>query len=92
MRKTCIVVPCYNEAARLPTETLSAFLTERPNIRYVLVNDGSRDLTELRTLNDWVVIPRLLRARASPRSPTSADWRRSTRCCGRKSGWNPHVM
>jgi cobalt-zinc-cadmium resistance protein CzcA len=30
--------------------------------RYQLVSDGSHDLIELRTLNDWVVIPRLLRA------------------------------
>lgn len=29
--------------------------------RYELVSDGTHDLTELRTLNDWVVIPRLLR-------------------------------
>jgi cobalt-zinc-cadmium resistance protein CzcA len=29
--------------------------------RYELVSDGTRDLMELRTLNDWVVIPRLLR-------------------------------
>jgi len=30
--------------------------------RYELVSDGFHDLMELRTLNDWVVIPRLLRA------------------------------
>lgn len=30
--------------------------------RYELVSDGTQDLMELRTLNDWVVIPRLLRA------------------------------
>jgi cobalt-zinc-cadmium resistance protein CzcA len=30
--------------------------------RYELVSDGTLDLTERRTLNDWVVIPRLLRA------------------------------
>ncbi|MBY0230258.1 MAG: CusA/CzcA family heavy metal efflux RND transporter [Gemmataceae bacterium] len=29
--------------------------------RYELVGDGTSDLTDLRTLNDWVVIPRLLR-------------------------------
>ena len=29
--------------------------------RYELVTDGTCDLMELRTLNDWVVIPRLLR-------------------------------
>src|ERR1051326_1237471 len=30
--------------------------------RYELLSDANHDLTELRTLNDWVVIPRLLRA------------------------------
>lgn len=30
--------------------------------RYELVSDGTTDLMELRTLNDWVVIPKLLRA------------------------------
>jgi cobalt-zinc-cadmium resistance protein CzcA len=29
--------------------------------RYELVSDGTHDLMEVRTLNDWVVIPRLLR-------------------------------
>src|SRR5574343_113228 len=31
-------------------------------LRYELVSDGRYDLMELRTLNDWVVIPRFLRA------------------------------
>jgi cobalt-zinc-cadmium resistance protein CzcA len=31
-------------------------------LRYELVSDGRQDLMELRTLNDWEVIPRLLRA------------------------------
>lgn len=30
--------------------------------RYELVSEGAEDLMELRTLNDWVVIPRLMRA------------------------------
>jgi len=30
-------------------------------LRYELTSDGTHDLVELRTLNDWVVIPRLLR-------------------------------
>lgn len=30
-------------------------------LRYELVSDGRYDLMELRTLNDWIVIPRLLR-------------------------------
>ncbi|WP_019866250.1 efflux RND transporter permease subunit [Methylovulum miyakonense] len=31
-------------------------------LRYELVSDGRYDLTELRSINDWIVIPHLLRA------------------------------
>ncbi len=39
-----IVVPCYNEEQRLPTEQFQRFLCESP-IRLVFVDDGSRDKT-----------------------------------------------
>jgi cobalt-zinc-cadmium resistance protein CzcA len=42
--------------------TLGALATAYGEIyRYELISDGTHDLMELRTLNDWVVIPRLLR-------------------------------
>jgi cobalt-zinc-cadmium resistance protein CzcA len=44
------------------TPTLGPLATAYGEIyRYELVSDGTHDLMELRTLNDWVVIPRLLR-------------------------------
>lgn len=43
---TCtLVVPCYNEAARLPKEEFLRFSRENPQIRYLFLNDGSKDGT-----------------------------------------------
>lgn len=40
-----LVVPCYNEAARLDSGPLVAFLDERSEARLLLVDDGSKDAT-----------------------------------------------
>ena len=44
-RRTRIVVPCYNEAARLDLAAFRAFAAREPSVGFVLVNDGSRDAT-----------------------------------------------
>jgi dolichyl-phosphate beta-glucosyltransferase len=45
MPATAIVVPCYNEAARLDTAAFGRFVQSHAHIRLILVNDGSRDDT-----------------------------------------------
>jgi len=46
MTRPCtIVIPCYNEALRFPTDRFTAFALTHPHIRFLLVNDGSKDNT-----------------------------------------------
>lgn len=45
MPKTCLVVPCYNEADRLPRRAFDQFVRQRSAMRVLFVNDGSRDAT-----------------------------------------------
>jgi glycosyltransferase involved in cell wall biosynthesis len=40
-----IVVPCYNEAQRLPVELFQQFAAGRPELRFLFVDDGSTDDT-----------------------------------------------
>ena len=43
--RACVVIPCYDEAARLPAASFKDFLREHPTISFVFVDDGSRDDT-----------------------------------------------
>ena len=40
-----LVVPCYNEAARLDPEALLRFAAAHPSVQFLLVDDGSVDAT-----------------------------------------------
>ena len=44
-RRCTIVVPCYNEARRLPSEKFVEFVHEGHDIDFLFVNDGSTDNT-----------------------------------------------
>lgn len=46
--RAAVVVPCYNEAARLRVPAFRDFLRAHPGARLVLVNDGSTDATVAR--------------------------------------------
>jgi dolichyl-phosphate beta-glucosyltransferase len=49
--KVVVVVPCYNEAARLPVQAFRSFCEHDSTIRFIFVNDGSTDET-LEILNE----------------------------------------
>ena len=44
--KTTLVIPCYNEANRLPVSQFISFLSLRPSVTVFFVNDGSKDKTD----------------------------------------------
>jgi glycosyltransferase involved in cell wall biosynthesis len=46
MAAATIVVPCYNEAARLEVEAFRQFVALGTTLRFLFVNDGSTDETE----------------------------------------------
>ncbi|MCK6446936.1 MAG: glycosyltransferase [Planctomycetes bacterium] len=48
MPRAAIVIPCFNEAARLDVARLRGELARSPEVDYVLVDDGSRDETRAR--------------------------------------------
>jgi len=41
-----VVIPCFNEAARLDVATVGAAIDERPDWRFLFVDDGSTDNTD----------------------------------------------
>ncbi len=45
MPRTIVVIPCFNEARRLPGDEIVAFAKANPEIGFLLVNDGSTDDT-----------------------------------------------
>jgi len=56
MKRCTIVIPCYNETARLDVAAFRRFVAEEDSPRFLLVNDGSTDdtLAVLQSLRDAV--------------------------------------
>ena len=42
---TCIIIPCYNEATRLPVAAFETYWQQYPGVRFCFVDDGSTDQT-----------------------------------------------
>jgi dolichyl-phosphate beta-glucosyltransferase len=51
MVDTVLVIPCFNEAARLPLDAFRQFVENRPEVRLLFVDDGSLDSTNERLRN-----------------------------------------
>jgi dolichyl-phosphate beta-glucosyltransferase len=45
MQKTCIVIPCYNEADRLESDSFLGYAAMHPHISFLFADDGSTDNT-----------------------------------------------
>jgi glycosyltransferase involved in cell wall biosynthesis len=71
MYRTVIVIPCYNEAARLKSEEFVSAIDAYPGLQFLFVDDGSKDGTD-----------RVLEALAS-RAPERLHWLKLTRNQGK---------
>jgi dolichyl-phosphate beta-glucosyltransferase len=70
-RDTLIVVPCYNESRRLDVAAIDRFVGAHPTVRFLFVDDGSKDAT-----------PGVLEGLAS-RHPGLVSWKRLARNSGK---------
>lgn len=50
--KTCLIIPCYNEAMRIQSAVFTSALQADLGLQYIFVNDGSKDNT-LSVLEDY---------------------------------------
>ncbi|GAB2532789.1 glycosyltransferase [Spirosoma aerophilum] len=46
MSSVCIIIPCYNEATRLPVDAFMTYMQQSTNINFCFVDDGSTDDTK----------------------------------------------
>src|SRR5438552_15827250 len=55
VKSSIVVIPCYNEAQRLPTVKFQDFVRNEPSVKFIFVNDGSTDATQrvLEALRDF---------------------------------------
>ena len=73
MTQATLVVPCYNESARLDDAQLLAIVDSRPGLRLLLVDDGSTDDTRTRLSALAAQRPERITALALPRNGGKAE-------------------
>ena len=71
-RDLTLVIPCYNEAKRLPLETYTRFAEANPNVRFCFVDDGSRDGTRALLKEFCARFPRVVELVTLPRNQGKA--------------------
>lgn len=73
MSRSIIVIPCYDEAARLRTTEFAEFARANRDVQFLFINDGSKDATE-RMLQDLCArLPENLRMRSLERNSGKAE-------------------
>jgi glycosyltransferase involved in cell wall biosynthesis len=68
-----IVVPCYNEEQRLDVATFEHFARDHAGVRFVMVNDGSRDGTLARLIELRSRLPHAFDVLDQPRNTGKAE-------------------
>jgi glycosyltransferase involved in cell wall biosynthesis len=70
---TALVVPCYNEARRLPVERFLDFLRKTPELSLLFVDDGSTDGTRERLSEIARALPERAQVLGLPRNRGKAE-------------------
>jgi glycosyltransferase involved in cell wall biosynthesis len=70
---TTLVVPCFNEATRLPVDRFVGFIGAQPSVRLLFVNDGSSDSTLERLLEVRRASPERVEIRDLPHNVGKAE-------------------
>lgn len=72
MTSACIIIPCYNEKARLPTQDFLNFLSRTPNVNFCFVDDGSTDGTSTLLEDLQAQYPKQIKALILPKNQGKA--------------------
>ena len=71
--RTCIVIPCYNEAAWLKKAEFTAFLHQTTDIDLCFVNDGSKDDSEAALRSLVAIMPERMNLVSYPDNQGKAE-------------------
>lgn len=82
----CIIIPCYNEANRLPADAFVAYARQHPTVRFCFVDDGSTDNTRARLEQLQTTYPDCMEALILPRNLGKAGAVRAGMLHGLRTG------